>query len=154
VVDDEWKQQEAGINCYLCPPRLASHVSLKLIAHLSTSSLYLEKDQRFRGLCSLILTEHKTRLDALSAAAYIALVEELRISAAAIREATNPDHINVALLGNRCPHLHWSIVPRYRTDPRWGRPIWDDTTLQEMRNSPVRLSDAKYTELIDIRTHL
>jgi diadenosine tetraphosphate (Ap4A) HIT family hydrolase len=145
----------AGIDCYLCPPRLSAHSGLTLVAHLSASSLYLDKDQRFRGQSSLILTDHATRLDALSAAAYIAFMEDLRLSTAAIRDATLPDHMNVALLGNSCPHLHWSIVPRYRTDPRWGRPIWEDSILQKMRDSPVKLTGAEYSDLIQrIREHL
>ena len=28
------------------------------------------------------------------------------------------------LLGNSMPHLHWHLVPRYMSDPMWGRPIW------------------------------
>jgi diadenosine tetraphosphate (Ap4A) HIT family hydrolase len=152
---DKWTQQEAGIDCYLCPPRLSTHSGILFIAHLTASSLYLDKDQRFRGQSSLILTEYATRLDALPERAYSAYMEDLRLSTGAIREATDPDHVNVALLGNRCPHLHWSIVPRYRTDPRWGRPVWKDSTLQEMRDSPVTLTGAEYNGLIEsIRKHL
>jgi diadenosine tetraphosphate (Ap4A) HIT family hydrolase len=125
------------------------------VAPLSASSLYLNNDQKFRGQSSLILTGHATRLEALSEATYIAYMEDLRLSTAAIPEATNPDHMNVALLGNSCPHLHWSIVLRYRTDPRWGRPVWEDLTMQEMRDSPVTLAGAEYNDLIEsIRTHL
>ena len=50
ATDEKWSEQEAGIGCYLCPPRLVHHKSLTFVAHLSTSSLYLEGDQRFRGL--------------------------------------------------------------------------------------------------------
>jgi diadenosine tetraphosphate (Ap4A) HIT family hydrolase len=155
ATDDKWSEQEAGIDCYLCPAGLSAHTGLKLVAHLSVSSLYVTKDQRFLGLSSLILTDHKTRLDALSEAAYIAFMEDLRRSTAAIREATHPDHMNVALLGNSCPHLHWSIVPRYRTDARWGRPIWDDANLKEMRSNPVMLTAAEYSDLSEnLRKHL
>jgi ATP adenylyltransferase len=153
--NDKWAEQEVGLDCYLCPPRLAAHVSLKLIAHLSTSSLYLERDQRFRGLCSLVLTDHITRLDALPEKAYTAFMRDLRQSATAICESMHPDHMNIALLGNSCPHLHWSIVPRYRTDARWGRPIWDDANLKEMRSNPVMLTAAEYSDLSEnIRKHL
>ena len=46
-------------------------------------------------------------------------------------QVLRPDHINVAILGNVVPHLHWLIVPRYRDDPRWEAPIWT-TTQAEM----------------------
>jgi len=35
------------------------------------------------------------------------------------------------MMGNVVPHLHWQIVPRYRSDPRWGAPVWT-TTKDEM----------------------
>jgi diadenosine tetraphosphate (Ap4A) HIT family hydrolase len=103
----------------------------------------------------VILTNHVTRLDALPEALYTAYMRNLRNSLGAIREAVHPDHMNIALLGNNCPHLHWSIVPRYRSDPRWARPIWDDSTLQEMRNNPVILSNEECSQIIaNIRKRL
>jgi HIT domain len=41
-----------------------------------------------------------------------------------MRRVLEPDHFNVESLGNQVPHLHWHIIPRYRSDPRWGLPIW------------------------------
>jgi diadenosine tetraphosphate (Ap4A) HIT family hydrolase len=155
ATNDKWAAQEAGLDCYLCAPRLSGQIGIMFIATLSASSLYLARDQRFRGQSILILTDHVTQLDALPEKAYTAYMEDLRLSAAAIRTILHPDHMNIALLGNSCPHLHWSLIPRYRIDQRWGRPIWDDATLQEMRDSPVTLTDAEYAAMIeDIRKHL
>lgn len=151
---DKWTEQEAGLDCYLCPPRLSAHPGIILVACLSASSLFLQRDQRFRGHCCLILAEHVTRLDALPEKTYFAFMQDLRRSVSAIREAANPDHMNIALLGNSCPHLHWSIVPRSRRDSRWGRPVWEDSILLEMKNNPAVLTDAEYGDLIgNIRKH-
>jgi diadenosine tetraphosphate (Ap4A) HIT family hydrolase len=49
---------------------------------------------------------------------------DLAQAEAAIHASVTPDHINVESLGSTVPHLHWNIIPRYRSDPRWGRPIW------------------------------
>jgi diadenosine tetraphosphate (Ap4A) HIT family hydrolase len=155
VTDANWTEQEAGIHCYLCTPRLSAHGGLLLIARLSASSLYLEKDQRFRGQSSLILTDHVTRLDAIPEKIYTAYLQDLRRGVGAISKTVHPDHMNIALLGNSCPHLHWTIVPRYRRDPRWGRPVWDDATLQQMRDRPVTLPAVEYSDLVEnIRKHL
>ena len=78
-----------------------------------------------------------------------------RRSVSAIRECVHPDHLNVALLGNSCPHLHWSVIPRFRSDPRWGKPVWEDSILQDMRVLPLRLTEVDYIDLIaNIRTRL
>lgn len=155
VAVDKWLEQEAGRDCYLCPPRIDAHPDIMLIANLSASSLYLAKDQRFLGQSSLILTEHLTKLDALPEKTYLAYGRDLRRSVRAIRECVRPDHVNIALLGNSCPHLHWSIIPRYRIDPRWGRPVWEDSTLQEMRGNPVTLTEVECIDMIEkIRSHL
>ena len=41
-----------------------------------------------------------------------------------VTRAFQPDHVNLECLGNTVPHLHVAIIPRYRSDPRWGHPIW------------------------------
>lgn len=140
-----WHQQQAGTGCYLCPPKVTATTDILLIAPLSVSTLYLTQDQRFRGHSVLILNDHATALDALSPSTFTAFMEDLRRSAAAIRVAVTPDHMNIALLGNTCPHLHWAIVPRFPTDPRWGSPIWDNATRQAMRDHPHLLPAAEYS---------
>jgi diadenosine tetraphosphate (Ap4A) HIT family hydrolase len=134
--------------CYLCPASLAKKADITPIAQLSVSALYLTQDQRFRGHSVLILADHVTALDDLAEDAYTAYMRDLRISLSAIRSSLQPDHMNVAILGNTCPHLHWSIVPRYRSDGRWGRTIWADSLLREMRERPITLSDTDRGNLV------
>jgi len=113
-------------NCSLCPPRPASNTHTLEITPLSISTLYLYRDQRFRGYCLLLFdARHATGLEELSDAEYNAFMADLRRAVRAIRAAVQPDHMNYECLGNRSPHLHWHLVPRYRDDPRWGYPIWD-----------------------------
>jgi diadenosine tetraphosphate (Ap4A) HIT family hydrolase len=139
---DEWAQQQTGIGCYLCQPRLSANKAIRQIAPLSISNLYLTQDQRFLGHSTLIFdARHATRVDELSDSEYAKYMHDLRLSVQAICAALNPDHVNVAMLGNSCPHLHWGIVPRYRTDPSWGRPIWEGTTVQEVRRNPMILAE-------------
>ena len=113
-------------NCALCPPRPASKDHVLEIAPLSISTLYLNRDQRFRGYCLLVFDAcHATGLEELSLGEYNAFMADLRQAVRAVRAATQPDHMNYECLGNSSPHLHWHLVPRYRDDPRWGNPIWD-----------------------------
>ncbi|MEP7359770.1 MAG: HIT family protein, partial [Anaerolineales bacterium] len=113
-------------NCSLCPPRPASNAHTLEVAPLSISTLYLRRDQRFRGYCLLTIdARHATGLEELTAAEYNAFMSDLHQAVRAVRLAVTPDHMNYECLGNRSPHLHWHIIPRYRDDPRWGYPIWD-----------------------------
>jgi diadenosine tetraphosphate (Ap4A) HIT family hydrolase len=119
------------------------------VAPLSVASLYLSRNQTYRGHCLLILERHATRLDELSVAEWSAFSTDLHRSVGAITGTVRPDHINVASLGNLVPHLHWHIVPRYRSDPRWGAPIWS-TDMPD-----TRLTAAEQRELIkDLRAAL
>ncbi len=115
-----------------CPfdaPRPPDNEHWDFIGALSISSLYLSKNQTYRGYSLLVFdARHVERLDELSADEWSAFALDLSIAHNAISRVTRPDHMNIELLGNVIRHLHWHIVPRYRSDPRWGGPIW--TTAQ------------------------
>jgi ATP adenylyltransferase len=141
------------ITCPLCPPRPASSPHALEIAPLSISTLYLNRDQRFRGYCLLTFdARHATGLEELSPGEYSAFMADLRRAAQAVRAATQPDHMNYECLGNSNPHLHWHLVPRYRDDARWGNPIWDG---QPFEPRHVTLPESELEALRDqIKRHL
>ena len=104
------------------------------IAELSISTLFLYREQRFRGYCILSFsTWDATQLEMLNDTEYQQFMQDLRRASQAIRAALTPDHMNYELLGNTNPHLHWHIVPRYKTDPRWGQPIWEGWPRNEFK---------------------
>ena len=119
------------------------------IAELRVSTLLLFRDQRFRGYSILSFDPwNATSLESLSDDEYTDFCADLRTASTALRKALNPDHMNYELLGNTNPHLHWHIVPRYRSDPRWGRPIWEDYPRNEFNNNRSVLADEEYLALI------
>jgi diadenosine tetraphosphate (Ap4A) HIT family hydrolase len=119
------------------------------IADLAVTSLLLFRDQRFRGYCILSFAARgATRLEDLSDLEYQAFCEDLRSSSRAIRAAMQPDLMNYELLGNSHPQLHWHIIPRYRSDLRWGRPIWEEWPRNEFKVNRVRLGHEKYQAII------
>lgn len=149
ISDPQWHNLQVGLNCLLCAPRQPNNDYRMEIAALSSSTLYLFRDQRFRGYCLLIFDRrHVTRLEALNEDEYIAFMQDVRRSAQAISDALQPDHMNYECLGNSSPHLHWHLVPRYQHDPRWGQPIWEGWQRNEFTINRVTLHDAEYTELI------
>jgi diadenosine tetraphosphate (Ap4A) HIT family hydrolase len=127
VNSPSWEQLAQGEHCPFDAPRAASTDAWELVASLEVSTLYLAKNQTYRGHCILILdVRHATRPDQLSAAEWASFCADLHRAETAVVRAVQPDHINIASLGNVMPHLHWHIIPRYRADPRWGAPIWPE----------------------------
>jgi diadenosine tetraphosphate (Ap4A) HIT family hydrolase len=144
---DDWSARVSGTNCPLCAPRPESNDHWDLIAPLSVSSLYLAKNQTYRGRCQLIFDRrHAARLDQLTEDEYGAFAGDLFLAQHAVAAALRPDHMNVESLGNVVPHLHWHVIPRYMGDPHWGLPIWTNP-LAAMPDR--RLEEGERAKLID-----
>ena len=131
-------------------PHPKDNDDLVFIAELSISTLFLYREQRFRGYCILSFSAWgATNMEALSDDEYTRFSQDLRTASKAIRAACDPDHMNYELLGNSNPHLHWHIVPRYKTDPRWGQPIWEGWPRNEFKINRYTLTDLEYEELVN-----
>ena len=119
--------------CPLCAPRPEDSPNWLKVAALSASTLYLDRNQTYRGHCQLVFDRrHVEGLEYLAAEEHDAMMGDLRRAARAIVAAVQPDRMNYCSLGNVAPHLHWHLVPRYRADPRWGSPIYT-TDVSQMR---------------------
>lgn len=121
----DWDAAQSGADCPLCPPQEGLDAAWHRIASLRIGSLYLNRNQAFRGHSMLVFdARHETRLERLAPDEYSTLMGDLRVAAGAIVEVVSPDHVNYASLGNEVPHLHWHVIPRYKSDPRWRKAIW------------------------------
>lgn len=145
--NSRWEQFARGAGCPLDAPRPDSNEHWDFVTTLSVSSLYLSKNQTYRGHCQLIFDpRHVARVDQLTADEWHALSADLFKAQAAVMRTVGADHLNVESLGNVVPHVHWHIVPRYRGDPRWGSPIWL-TSLGDMIDT--RLSMEQQRTLVE-----
>jgi diadenosine tetraphosphate (Ap4A) HIT family hydrolase len=143
---DAWRKLAAGVACPFDAPRATSTDQWQHVATLACSSLYLPKNQTYRGHCILVLDlRHATRPDQLTRSEWQSFCDDLYVAQHAIERVVRPDHMNVASLGNVMPHLHWHIVPRYEHDPRWGAPIWSADAANEPN---TRLADADFAALL------
>lgn len=120
-----WDDMAAGRGCAFDPPRPEVTTHWEIVGPLTASSWYLPFNQMYRGHGILIFdARHANRIDELSTAEWHAYAADLHRVVTAIVAVCKPDHMNVELLGNVTPHLHWHVIPRYKRDPRWGQPIW------------------------------
>jgi len=54
----------------------------------------------------------------------------------ALRVALNPDKINLASLGNKTPHLHWHVIPRFEHDKHFPNSHWGQA-VRDSNQSPL-----------------
>ncbi len=82
----------------------------------------------YPGYCRVVWNEHVRELTDLNAADRQVFMEALFTLEIALRGALRPEKMNVASLGNLTPHLHWHVIPRFRNDPAFPKPVWAIST--------------------------
>ena len=106
-----WDERLRGHGCPLCGPQPEVNDYIFKVASLRISTLYLFRDQRFRGYCLLVFDPyHATSLAQLPEGEYDAFMLDLKQSRQALQRALHPDHMNDECLGNSGPHLHWHVI--------------------------------------------
>ncbi len=114
-----------------------------------TSIAKLNPDQLFQGYAFLALKWHEEELQKLSEKDRKNFLEDMSTVGTALAATLSPDKMNYELLGNAQPHLHWHIIPRHKTDPMWGRPIWAGNKHRKC------LTSEEYAGLVkEIKKHL
>ena len=86
--------------------------------------LVLVADADHPGYCRVVWHRHVAEMTDLDAAERRHLMAVVFAAEAALRAAVRPDKVNLASLGNRVPHLHWHVIPRWRDDRHFPDPIW------------------------------
>ncbi len=78
----------------------------------------------YRGFCRVIWNHHVAEMSDLTHDEQSTLMAAVFQLESALRAALKPDKINLASLGNMAPHLHWHVIPRFRHDETFPKPIW------------------------------
>jgi ATP adenylyltransferase len=96
------------------------------IAELRMSSVYLLKNQSFKGRCVIALNDHKQELFELSDQQRVRFFEEVASVAKAVAKLFHPDKLNYAVFGDTVPHFHIHLVPKYKAGPLWGKAFCEE----------------------------
>jgi diadenosine tetraphosphate (Ap4A) HIT family hydrolase len=143
----ELSEHELRADCWMCQG--ISEQAHMVFFESRTSVGKLNPDQFFKGYSFITLKWHCEELYRLSEKDRKSFLDDMSRVAAALSKTLHPDKMNYELLGNGMPHLHWHLIPRFKSDPLWGRPIWTGPVKRK------RLVKGEYETLVkEIKTNL
>jgi len=137
----------SAINCALCVP--SPH---EVLWADDFCRVVLLADADYPAYCRVELLAHVKEMSDLAPAARLRLMQVVFAVESALRQVVNPDKINLASLGNKTPHLHWHVVPRFATDrhfpnSHWGEAVRDSQPLALMPETIHAVARAIVAEL-------
>lgn len=114
------------LGCLICEKinEIKKNINPYFIKELETGYVVLGWYQLYKGYVLFMCKEHKEELHELPDDFKAKFLHEMALVAEALYKAFNPDKMNYELLGNSERHLHWHLLPRYKTDSQPHRPIW------------------------------
>jgi diadenosine tetraphosphate (Ap4A) HIT family hydrolase len=112
------------------------------IGKLSVSTVFLFKEQTYKGRCNVVYKDHVKELFDLNDQDLAAFMNDVKKVAAAIDKAFKPNKMNYGAYGDTLHHLHMHVVPKYEGKENWGSTF-------EMNPGKTYLSDQEYAEMIE-----
>ncbi|ADI30985.1 histidine triad (HIT) protein [Methylotenera versatilis 301] len=107
--------------CALCVP--TPHVTLW---QDNFCRVVLLNDADYPAYCRVDLIEHIKEMTDLAPLQRARMMKTVFAVETALREIFNPDKINLASLGNKTPHIHWHVIPRFENDKHFPNSHWGD----------------------------
>ena len=130
-------------DCFYCAKDEKLTDLMIKICDLEASTLYLFKEQTYRGRCVVAYKEHKSEIFNLNDEERSLFMKDVAKAAGAMNKAFSPNKINYGAYADKMTHLHFHIVPKYENGPNWGG------TFEMSPANKVLLSNEEYAELIN-----
>ena len=112
------------------------------IGNLDVSTVFLFKEQTYRGRCNVVYKGHVKELFHLNEQESAAFIHDVNRVAEALDKIFEPNKINYGAYGDTLHHLHMHIVPKYEGKENWGSTF-------EMNLGKTYLTDDEYNEMIE-----
>lgn len=113
------------------------------ICELEASTLYLFKEQTYKGRCVVAYNGHKSELFHLNDEERSLFMKDVSRVASALSKSFSSDKINYGAYADKMTHLHFHIVPKYENGPSFGG------TFEMLPSDKVLLSSEEYNVLIN-----
>ena len=118
------------------------------IAQLEVSTVFLFKEQTYKGRCNVVYKNHVKELFHLEDQELTSFMKDVKKVAEAVDKAFGPNKINYGAYGDTLHHLHMHVVPKYEGKENWGSTF-------EMNPGNIYLTDQEYQDKIqEIKTYL
>jgi len=126
--------------CALCAPA----TSAELLWQDDFCRVMLLNDADYPAYCRVELLSHVKEMTDLPPADRARVMKTVFSVELAIRETLNPDKINLASLGNKTPHIHWHVIPRFENDKHFPNSHWGEM-VRDVNHPPL---DAETTRAL------
>ena len=139
-------------DCPLCSP--SPHITR--LWEDNFCRVVLLHDLDYPAYCRVELLAHVKEMTDLSLIDRARMMKTVFAVETAMREVIQPDKINLASLGNKTPHLHWHIIPRFENDKHFPNSHWGEVVKRDgLQANTHALSDDAKTRLQDkIKAHI
>lgn len=108
-------------SCALCEP-----ASQDVLWQDDFCRVVLLHDADYPAYCRVELIAHIKEMTDLPPADRARTMKVVFAVEAAMREIIQPDKINLASLGNKTPHMHWHVIPRFESDKHFPNSHWGE----------------------------
>jgi diadenosine tetraphosphate (Ap4A) HIT family hydrolase len=107
--------------CPLCSPTLH-----EVLWQDDFCRVILLNDADYPAYCRVELIEHIKEMTDLLPPQRARIMKCVFAVETAVREVIRPDKINLASLGNKTPHVHWHVIPRFENDKHFPNSHWGE----------------------------
>lgn len=130
-------------DCLYCNKNQLQKDLMIEVCDLSVSTVFLFKEQTYKGRCVVAYKKHSVELFQLGGQDLSAYMEDVNRVARVMNELFEPSKINYGMYSDKLPHLHVHLVPKYEGGADYGSTF-------VMNPQKVYLSDREYTETVNL----
>lgn len=107
-------------DCLYCNDNQTQKDLMIKVCQLPSSTVFLFREQTYKGRCIVAYKNHATELYELSGEALLAFMEDVNRVARAMKKIFQPAKINYGAYSDKLPHLHVHLAPKYVDGPDYG----------------------------------
>lgn len=130
--------------CFYCTKDQRLDDLMIEVCKLNVSTLYLFKEQTYRGRCIVAYGGHVNELFELDEKELELYIKDVTKVASTIKKVFKADKINYGAYSDKLPHLHFHIVPKYNDGHTWGG------TFEMMPQNKKLFNDREYNQMINL----